>query len=265
MGTDRAVRKKVFISYVRDNSKEIDRICKAFTESNIDYWLDREHIDPGRLWKDAIKNAINNGAYFLACFSKEYERKNQTYMNEEILVAIEILRVKHYDSGWLIPIKLSECDIPPRDIGAGKTLRDLHYLDFYKDWDMEMERLLDVIKREETVSRPKKTSDFWEKVYVYRGLKALIESGTGYGFHNEDLGHPVYVLGAKGIVDKNWEYADSPKKNLLFKILSKLSKELKESGIEEYRLIWWYDFSEWKDFCSFALGVYNQKGYRRAT
>jgi hypothetical protein len=42
-------------------------------------------------------------------------------------------------------------------------------------------------------------------------------------------------------------------------MLSNLSKELKEQGIEEYRFIWWYDFSEWKDFCKFAVDIYNKK------
>ena len=100
----------VFVSYVRDNSDEIDRICAKFRENNIEYWLDRDQIDPGKIWKKAIKTAINNGAYFLACFSREYKDRSETYMNEELLVAIEIMRTKPYDSGWLIPIKLSECE-----------------------------------------------------------------------------------------------------------------------------------------------------------
>jgi len=251
-------RKEVFISYVKSNSDKIDILCKSFQENNIRYWLDRDQIDPGKLWKIAIKDAINKGAYFLACFSKEYQEKTETYMNEEILVAIDILRKKHFNSGWFIPIKLSECKIPPYDIGAGNTLQDIHYLKFYEDWDTEMKRLIDTIKREED------TKQYCaNRIYVYRGLKSLIESGSGDGFHNADLGHPVYVLGAKGIINPRWEYADSPEKNSLFKTLSTLSKELKQFGIEKYGYTWWYDFSEWKDFCKFALDIYNKRqGYK---
>ena len=62
---------------------------------------------------------------------------------------------------------------------------------------------------------------------------------------------------------KYWEYADSPEKNLLFKMLSKLSKELKQLDIEESCFIWWYDFSEWRDFCKFAIDIYDRKkGYK---
>lgn len=261
MNSNNSVNKKVFISYVRENSKDIDQICNKFKENNIDYWLDRDQIEPGIFWKTAIKNAINGGGYFLACFSKEYEGKSETHMNEEILLAIDILRKKKFNSGWFIPIKLSACEIPDYDIGAGKTLKDIHYLDFSEDWELNVNRLIDKIMPKKDDKLSGKYDDCFQKQYIYQGLKSLIENGNGTGFHNADMGHPVYLLGAKGIEDSSWEYADSPEKNLLFKMLSKLSKELKQSGIEDLRFVWWYDFSEWKDFCKFALDVYN-KGKR---
>jgi len=262
MMTKMTVIKKVFISYVRENTDEVDRICKKLSDEGISYWIDREDIEPGKLWKTAIKDAINNGAYFLACFSREYAEKSETHMNEEILVAIEILRKKSFNSGWFIPIKLSECEIPAIDIGAGHTLQDIHHLKFYQDWDTEMKRLIDVIKREETQKVSEKNTAYFEKELTYQGLKSLIESGSGAGFHNADLGHPVYRLGASAAsieIVKDWEYADSPDKNLLYKMLSRLSKELKKSGIEDLHFIWWYDFSEWRDFCKFAIDTYDRK------
>lgn len=256
-------QKKVFISYVRNNTDKIDLVCKSFQENNIGYWRDRDQIEPGTLWKVAIKDAINKGAYFLACFSKEYQKKTETYMNEEILVAIDILRKKSFNSGWFIPIKLSECEIPAYNIGAGNTLQDIYYLNFYDDWDIKMNRLIDRIKRKEDTSQSATDHDYSKKEYIFRGLKSLIEGGEGVGFHNADMGHPVYVAGAHGMIDSGWEYADSPEKNLLFKMLSKLSKELKQFGIEDFGFIWWYDFSEWKDFCKFAVNIYNKNFYNK--
>ena len=268
MTTNKNKTKKVFISYVRENSDEVDRICKKFKEEGISYWIDREDIEPGKLWKTAIKDAISNGAYFLSCFSKEYAEKAETHMNEEILVAIDISRKKPFNSGLFIPIKLSECEIPAIDIGAGNTLHDIHHLKFYEDWDTEIERLVDMIKREEESKQPDIDDKIFKKQYIYQGLKSLIERGDGTGFHNADLGHPVYRLGASDASEemlKDWEYADSPKNNLLFKMLSKLTKELKQSGIEDMRFIWWYDFSKWSDFCKFATDVYDKKrGYKKA-
>lgn len=250
-------KKKVFISYVHENSEQVDKICEIFTEKKIDYWIDREQIEPGKLWKTAIREAINCGGYFLACFSAEHEKKSETHMNEEIVLAIEILRAKPFNSGWFIPLKITECNIPDYDIGAGKTLHDIHYLDFTKEWDKNIDRLVDKIKPE--INESINSNDYSKKQYYYQGLKSLIELGSGTGFHNADMGHPVYLLGAKGISDAGWEYADSPEKNLLFNMLSKLSVELKELGIIEYGFTWWYDFSEWKDFCKFAVNIYNKK------
>lgn len=262
MNTKDQNKKKVFVSYVRDNADEVNKICDVLRQNGIEYWIDRDQIAPGKIWKQVIRDAINGGAFFLACFSKEYNERTATYMNEEILLGIDILRMKHYNSGWLIPIRLSDCEIPQLDIGAGKTLQDLHYLNFYEDWDTGIKRLIDVIKREDSPKQSEASNEYFEKEYIYRGLKSLIESGTGTGFHNGDLGHPVYLLGASDAPEEilqDWEYADAPDKNLLFQMLSKLSKELKRLGIEDSRFIWWYDFSEWRDFCKFAIGVYDEK------
>ena len=73
--------KRVFISYVRENSDKIDQICEAFQKNDIEYWIDREKIKPAALWKTAIREAINEGAYFLACFSMEYQQKTETCSN----------------------------------------------------------------------------------------------------------------------------------------------------------------------------------------
>jgi len=257
-------KKRVFVSYVKDNAYDVNRICESFQKSNIEYWLDRDQIEPGKIWKQAIRDAIGNGALFLACFSDEYEKRKDTYMNEELLLGVDILRSKPFNSGWLIPIKLSPCKIPQLDIGAGKTLQDIQHLCFYEDWDREMERLIDLIKKEEPPVQTELAKKYFEKEYTYLGLKSLIEGGSGAGFHNADMGHPVYVLGASDAskeILKDWEYADSPGKSLLYIMLSQLSKELKEAGIEDKRYRWWYDFSEWRDYCKFAIEIYNKKKY----
>ncbi len=72
------IDEEVFISYVRENSADIDRICNALLKNDIEYWIDREKIEPGKIWKQAIRNAINRGAFFLACFSKNTVKKKRT-------------------------------------------------------------------------------------------------------------------------------------------------------------------------------------------
>ena len=138
----------VFISYVRENEAAAERVAKALRESGIDVWIDRDSIVPGDRWKQEIRKAIQNGACFVACFSKEYSARSKTYMNEELTVAIEELRQRPTDRGWFIPIKLSTCEIPDRDIGAGASLLDIQWLDLSINWDFGVKKLIKVVHRE---------------------------------------------------------------------------------------------------------------------
>ena len=137
---------KVFISYVRENIKIVDRLCQELRSHGIEVWLDRNDIDPGSYWEQAIRRAIQQGAFFIACFSEEYNNRGQTYMNEELTLAIDELRQRSPDQIWFIPVKLNECAIPDRDIGGGKTLQALQYVNLYENWDDSIQRILKVIQ-----------------------------------------------------------------------------------------------------------------------
>lgn len=60
--------------------------------------------------------------------------------------AIEKLRQRSIYQSWFITVKLSECEIPDYDIGAGETLQDLQYVELYKDWNDGIQRILNVIQ-----------------------------------------------------------------------------------------------------------------------
>lgn len=128
-------RRHVFISYVRENAKDVDLLAEAIRRSGVQVWLDRETLQPGIRWRNAIRRAIEQGAFFLACFSAEYVEKGKSYMNEELTLAIDELRTYPTDKVWFIPVRLSPCEIPDRVIGAGETLRNLQYVDLFADWD----------------------------------------------------------------------------------------------------------------------------------
>lgn len=138
--------KGVFISYVRENTKIVDKFCQELKSHGIQVWRDRDDIAPGSRWKREIRNAIREGTFFVACFSKEYNDREKTYMNEELAIAIEELRQRPHDRIWFIPVKLNECEIPDLDVGGGETLRDLHYVNLYEDWDGGIQRILKAIQ-----------------------------------------------------------------------------------------------------------------------
>lgn len=139
-----------FISYVHENQETVNRLYHNLTSRGIHVWLDRNKIKPGARWKSAIQEAIQEGASFIACFSKEYNDRDKTYMNEELIVATEVLRQQHHtpDKVWFIPVKLNECEIPEHRTGGGDTFKDFQYVELYKDWDLGIQHLLESISPE---------------------------------------------------------------------------------------------------------------------
>ena len=133
----------VFISYIRENRETIDKLYEALTSYGIDVWIDWRSLEPGDLWEHKIRQAIREGAFFIPCFSKEYNDRDESYMEEELNVAIKVLQQKSLDKKWFIPVKLNECEIPDYDIGRGETLRSFQYVDLSEDWDTGIQKLLE--------------------------------------------------------------------------------------------------------------------------
>ena len=83
----------------------------------------------------------------------------------------------------------------------------------------------------------------------------MVKSNSGIGFHNSDQGHPDYLDGRDGEIDKRH---DNPDRNSLYQLMRELSETLKDST--EFRredLI-----LKWSDFCKMTTDSYiRAKGY----
>ena len=97
---------------------------------------------------------------------------------------------------------------------------------------------------------------FAEKLLIYRGLLALVEGNFGFGFCNNDQGHPAYGVGRGGDADYE-QWGDSPNHNLLFKMMHALSVELSAAETDNSAEISNYVFC-WSDFCSLAYSAYER-------
>jgi signal recognition particle subunit SEC65 len=148
----------VFISYVRENQNAVDRLAMALRRAGIDVWLDREQIKPGERWQSAIKRAIKDGAYFIACFSQAYGSRMKSYMNEELTLAIKELRQHPIDRTWFIPVLFDKCDVPERPIGGGETLQDIQWVNLFDDWSRGLEQIIDVLGLPEAKTDPNGSS-----------------------------------------------------------------------------------------------------------
>jgi len=142
-------RGHAFISYVHNDSDRVDKLVEALEDAGVKVWRDKDDIAPGQDWRAEIRRAITEGALaFVACFSANYERREKTFQNEELILAAEQMRLRPLGRTWYIPIRFDECGPPEYDIGAGRTLRSIQHLDLFEhDWERAMRRLLSVVVR----------------------------------------------------------------------------------------------------------------------
>ncbi|MCP4259355.1 MAG: toll/interleukin-1 receptor domain-containing protein [Planctomycetes bacterium] len=134
-----------FMSYVREDQDAVRLIRHELERRGIGVWQYVDRLLPGQWWKDEIRKAIRQGDFFIVCFSANYWARRRTYVNEELTVAVEELRLRSRQITWFIPILLSRCEVPDIPIGAGQTLHDLQLLDLSDDWERGIALLTQVV------------------------------------------------------------------------------------------------------------------------
>jgi hypothetical protein len=146
-GGSRKPNRWVFVSYVRDDSAVVDQLCADLENAGVRTWRDIDQLLPGDDWKLAIRRAIEGGSGFIACFSRRSEDRSSSYMREELMLAIEQLRLRPADSGWFMPVLLDDVTPPDTKVGAGRTLRDLHFIRWEEPRSRALKALLAAIGR----------------------------------------------------------------------------------------------------------------------
>lgn len=136
-----------FISYVREDSWRVDRLQTALADAGIRAWRDTGQLWPGQDWRAEIRGAITaDSLAFLACFSDSTGRRQVTYQTQELLLAVEQMRLHPPGTPWLIPVRFTPCDVPDLDIGADQTLTSLQHVDLFDgSWERAIPRLLRVV------------------------------------------------------------------------------------------------------------------------
>jgi len=122
------------ISYVHENTAAIERLHGLLERAGVPVWRDRDKLKPGMDWKQEICTAISSGAFaFLPCFSKELSERDKAFMYEELTVAVEEFRRRAPGKPWMFPVRLDDTPLPYMDLGAGRTLETLQYVDLFGD------------------------------------------------------------------------------------------------------------------------------------
>jgi hypothetical protein len=121
-----------FVSYVREDADAVDQLVSALQAASIPVWKDTENLWPGEDWQQKIREAIEDGSLaFIACFSTSSVQKAKTYMNAELNLAVEQIRLMRPGHVWLLPVRLDDCELPRFDLDASRTLDSLQRIDLF--------------------------------------------------------------------------------------------------------------------------------------
>lgn len=149
MSAEGAPAGHVFLSYRREDSAKAAWLQSRLEAAGIRVWRDTAEVWPGDDWRVAIRRAIADGALvFLACFSAQSLVREKSWQNEELLLAVDQMRLRPPGTPWLIPVRFDDCEIPDIDLGGGRTLRSIQHSDLFGSGaDAELARLVAAVQR----------------------------------------------------------------------------------------------------------------------
>ncbi len=141
-------KKKVFISYAREDIKTARKLCDDLREAGADTWLDDDELIPGQDWKAEITKAIKKSGHFIALISTNSVEK-RGFVQSELKKALEVLSELPGKDIFIIPARIDNCGIPDE-------LEHFHCADLFPDYEKGFNKILKGIeddKQDEAESR----------------------------------------------------------------------------------------------------------------
>jgi DNA-binding response OmpR family regulator len=122
-------RTHVFLSYDREDYEEVIEYYWRLTKRGFLPWMDDMNILGGKKWNPQIRDAIKRTDRFVYFLSSNSFRK-QGVMRAEVNQALLLQEQKLYDSTFIVPVRLDECDIEPE-------LSEFQVVDLFKPGGFE--------------------------------------------------------------------------------------------------------------------------------
>lgn len=125
-----AVQKHVVLAYCHANKRRVKGLRDDLIAAKVPVWWDGD-IRPGQDWEDAVRKAIVESCAVVLCFSKQSQARKKSVLHRETSYAIRANRDRPPGSGFLVPVRLSDCRIPAHRIDSVKRLSRLEYIDLF--------------------------------------------------------------------------------------------------------------------------------------
>lgn len=124
-------KKHIFLSYCRDNRDEVSKLRDDLIAEGESVWWDQDILG-GHDWKLEIRKAMKDAYAVVVCFSHETTDRITSGIYPEILDAISAYREYAAGGIYLIPVRLSECEIPLIECDGTRTLDRLAYINLFE-------------------------------------------------------------------------------------------------------------------------------------
>jgi tetratricopeptide (TPR) repeat protein len=130
-GKSKRVQKKhVFLSYCRDNLAVVSALRDDLLAAGEPVWWDQQLLG-GQDWKLEIRKAMRDSYAVIVCLSADTANRITSGLYPEILEAIAVYREYAPGSIFIIPVRLSECELPMIEIDATRTLDRIQTIDLF--------------------------------------------------------------------------------------------------------------------------------------
>ncbi len=138
---DNSEKKKVFISYAREDIEVAERLYHDLEKAGLKPWMDEKDLLPGQNWELTVTNAIKESSYFLALLSENSVSK-KGYVQKKLKMALDILAEFPKSEIFLLPLRLNNCH--PLD----EALQEISWGGLFPSYDDGFKDVMRVLESE---------------------------------------------------------------------------------------------------------------------
>lgn len=143
-------RIRVFLSYAKEDQATVKKLYDDLQAAGFEPWMDTVKLMPGQNWPQVIQQAIDVTDFILVNFSHRSVSK-RGHFQCELRHALEVAERMPLDEVFLLPVRLSECDVP-REIA-----RTTQYIDLFPDYEVGFKALTNMMTAQVLNRRKKNT------------------------------------------------------------------------------------------------------------
>ena len=116
---------RVFLCHSSGDKPLVRQLYARLRSEGFQPWFDEEDIVGGTSWDDAIEEAVRAVDLVIVCLSADSVAKDG-FLQKEIRRVLDVAQEKVEGSIFVIPLKMTECEVPPR-------LKKWQFVNYFRD------------------------------------------------------------------------------------------------------------------------------------